>query len=601
MSRLRSHYLLLLLTLLGISTACYWITARWVYEQGLQELRSHSLQQLDRFISHLSGQLARYAFLPELLAKNRYLIDVLNDAKNPARIDVANHYLEEVNQITGAADTYLMDVSGMTLAASNWRSERPFVGSNFNFRPYFQQAMQGGLGRYFALGTTSERRGYYYAYPVTHAASIIGVMVLKMDLSDIEMRWSGKEEQYLVTDPDGIIFITTRPEWLYRSVVKLTDAQRQLIVESMRYPGASFDYLQLLKEVALPGGGAIVRIVSGTPDLRGAHLSLSHHVPEAGWSVRILSPMHDVRRNVLTTLAVLTLSLLLLGSLVDLLLQRNHRRRERERFQAEAKRGLEQEVVERTADLTREIEQHRRTEQALRSTRDELVQAAKLAMLGQLSASISHEMNNPLAAIRSYADNAREFLAREQDAQVSTNLARISELTDRMAKISSQLKMFARKTPSQLEEIAVRTAIKAAMDIVHPQSKHNGVDLQLNLPPVELYVKADVIQLEQVLINLLSNAIQAVEAVDRKTVMLSSEAVSGHVFIHVDDSGPGIPDDHLAQIFDPFFTTKETGLGLGLSISYRIIDSMYGQLTARNLDAGGARFTIALPIVEKSI
>ena len=567
----------------------------------MRELHSFSQQQLDRFISHLNGQLARFAFLPKLLAKNRFLIEVLKDANNPARIDVANRYLEEINEITGAADTYLMDVSGLTLAASNWRTERPFVGHNFSFRPYFQQAIQGGLGRYFALGLTSEQRGYYYAYPIMHAAAIIGVIVLKMDLSDIEAHWSGKEEQYLVTDPDGIIFITTRPEWLFRSVVKLTDEQLRVIAESQRYPGISFDFLPLPSEAFMLGDGVIVRISSGMHEMVGKHLSLLQNVPDVGWTVRILSPMHKVMQKVLTSLAVLTLSLLLLGSLTALLLQRNRRRREQEHFQAEAKRSLELEVLERTADLTREIEQHRRTEQALRSARDELVQAAKLAVLGQLSASISHELNNPLAAIRSYADNARKFLAKEQSTQVNTNLVRIGELTDRMAKISSQLKMFARKAPGQLEEIIVQTAINAAVDIVRPQTKRNGVDLQLDLSPVELYVKADVIQLEQVLINLLSNATQAVETDDRKVVRLSSEAFSGHVFIHVDDSGPGIPDDHLAQVFDPFFTTKATGLGLGLSISYRIIDSMYGHLTARNLESRGARFTVALPLVEKRI
>lgn len=601
MGSLRRKYQAILLIVLGAIAACYWISARLVYEQSMRELHSLSQQQLDRFISHLNGQLARFAFLPKLLAKNRLLIEVLHDAKNPARIDVANRYLEEINTITGAADTYIMDTSGLTLAASNWRTERPFVGHNFSFRPYFKQAMQGGLGRYFALGLTSEERGYYYAYPISHAAAIIGVIVLKMDLSDIEAHWSGKAEQYLVTDPDGIIFITTRPEWLYRSVVKLTNEQRKVIAKSQRYPGASFDYLPLPREVVTPGGGVIVRISSGMHKMVGKHLSLSQDVPDAGWAVRILSPMHGVTQKVLTTLAVLTLSLLLLGALAGLLLQRNRRRREREQFQTEAKRSLELQVLERTADLTREIEEHRRTEQALRSARDELVQTAKLAVLGQLSASISHEMNNPLAAIRSYADNARRFLAKEQNAQVNTNLVRIGELTDRMAKIGSQLKMFARKAPGQLEEIAVQTATKAAVDIVRPQSKRKSVELQLQMSPVELYVKADVIQLEQVLINLLSNAIQAVETDDRKVVRLSSETVSGHVFIHVDDSGPGIPDDYLAQVFDPFFTTKETGLGLGLTISYRIIDSMYGQLTVRNLESWGARFTIALPLVEKPI
>ena len=198
-----------------------WISGQLLWRQGVSELKASSEQQLDRFVSHLQGQLGRFEFVPKLLAKNHLLLDVLKDPSNSARVDLANHYLEEIDTITGAADTYLMNREGLTLAASNWQSERPFVGSNFNFRPYFQEALLGRLGRYFALGTTSMQRGYYFAYPIRHAAEVIGVIVLKMDLAGIEKRWSGKDEQFLVTDTDGVVFITTRPGWLYRTVEPL--------------------------------------------------------------------------------------------------------------------------------------------------------------------------------------------------------------------------------------------------------------------------------------------------------------------------------------------------------------------------------------------
>ena len=589
-------YLIPLLATFTVVAGIYWIAAQIVWKHGVAELQALSTQQLDRFVSHLSGQLARFVFLPELLAKNQFLVEVLHDPENPARIDLANRYLEEINAITGAADTYLMDTDGTTLAASNWQSDRPFVGANFSFRPYFQTAIQGRLGRYFALGTTSKQRGYYFAFPITHAASIKGVIVLKMDLSDIEERWSGKAEQYLVTDPHGVIFITTLPTLLYRTTSKLSDAQRQEIKNSRRYPGASLIHLPLLYRRGLSDGAAIVRIGTDEVELGGAQLSLSRDMPDAGWSVRVLTPMQGITRDVLTTLAVLTLSLMLFGSLLVSWLQRGRRRRERERFAAEAKRQLEQQVAARTSDLTREVDERRRTEQELRNTRDELVQTAKLAVLGQLSASISHELNNPLAAIRSYADNARVLLAREQHEQVEQNLGRISGLTERMAKISTQLKVFARKSPGQLERVSVKAAIHAAVDIVNPQRDRKGVDIRIEMPPQDLFVKVDAIQLEQVLVNLLSNAMQAVESAESKIVTLSGEAVADLALIHVDDSGPGIADDHLTQVFDPFFTTKKSGLGLGLSISYRIIDSMHGHLNAQNLETGGARFTVALPL-----
>ena len=183
-----------------------------------------------------------------------------------------------------------------------------------------------------------------------------------------------------------------------------------------------------------------------------------------------------------------------------------------------------------------------------------------------------------------------------QDEQVAKNLGRISHLTERMAKVSSQLKVFVRKSPGQLKRVSVQSATSAAIDIIKPQSKRNGVEVRVDLPRHDLVVKADVIQLEQVLVNLLSNALQAVASAEQKIVTLTGEVVTDHVLIHVDDSGPGIAEGHLTQVFDPFFTTKKSGLGLGLTISFRIIDSMYGQLSARNLETGGARFTVALPL-----
>lgn len=581
--------------MLILGSAILWLTAQYTWERSLNQLEKNSALQLAGFVSGLEDELAQFSFLPELLAKNRLLSDLLRGAENSALIDLGNRHLEEVNAITGAAQTYLMDVNGVTVAASNWNQANTFVGQNFVFRPYFQEAMRGKNSRYFALGTTSKKRGYYFAHPIIHAANIIGVIVLKMDIAEAEQRWSGQSAQFLVTDQDGIVFISTRPDWLYRSTRLLTEQDRASIIASRRYPGSTLELLSLSENAALSGLSTSVLVEGPTPEDNVQYVAQAVDMPEAGWRVRLLAPIQVIQRDVTIAMLVVGLSYLLLIAILMLLWQRHRRHKEHELYEIEAKRRLEQMVRDRTIDLTHEIEVRRLAEQDLIRTRGELVQAGKLAVLGELSASISHELNNPLAAIKSYADNGRKYLIQNNIGQVDDNLDRIMDLTDRMAEISAQLKVFSRKSSGNLEVVLLTEAVRPALDLVGHRCKEVGVELHVSIPEPGIFVKANVIQLEQVVVNLLSNAIQAIESRENKAISLSVEADSDSVLIHVDDSGAGVEAGHLDKIFEPFFTTKKSGLGLGLSISYRIIESMGGRLMVKNLDSGGARFSVHLP------
>ena len=271
---------------------------------------------------------------------------------------------------------------------------------------------------------------------------------------------------------------------------------------------------------------------------------------------------------------------------------------------------LETRVEERTSDLsetnirlTREIEEHHRTEAALRQTQDELIQAAKMAALGQMSTGISHELNQPLAAIRSYADNARALMDHDRMEDVRGNLYQISELTERMAQISAQFKAFARKTKGQLVSVSLTAAVENSLKILAPRIKEAQAGIKVHQEDDEFHVIADSVQLEQVLINLIGNALQAVEPRDERLVEIKEKGEADSVTIMVRDTGPGIAPEHLPRIFDPFFTTKEEGLGLGLglSISHRIVTGMNGKLTADNHPHGGAIFTLTLPRAEATI
>ncbi|MCP4472466.1 MAG: sensor histidine kinase [Gammaproteobacteria bacterium] len=592
-SRIKPHYLYSILVV-GILVLTFWITWSVSWQQSLQGLEQANQQYLEQFSGHLDSRLSRFRFLPQLVAKNNLLSELLRTPDRLSNVQAVNRFLKEVNQITGASDTYLMDTTGLTIAASNWREKLTFVGQNFSFRPYFALAMQGRVGHYFALGTTSKERGYYFSYPVRHAAGIVGVLVIKMDMSNIEQYWSNQNTQFMVSDPDGVIFITTTADWLYRSIRPLSQQDMERIRGTLRYGDASVNPLTYQPGGKVSDNSRIVKM--GLPGQEVTrYLASLYEMPEAGWSVQVLTPLHELTSGSLVmalTVLLLVISILSISLLVRLRIKRQH---ERERIRREAQKQLEKMVSERTQDLENEILLHKKTEKTLRATQDELIQAAKLALVGEMSTSISHELNNPLAAIRSYADNARQFLAKNKGQKVDENLGRIAGLTERMAKISNQLKFFSRKSSGQLEPTNLNPVIQTAIEIAGPQYQKKHI--QINKQGVEsaIYADVDIIQLEQVLINLISNAVHAIGDENEGEIGISTEQVEGSIFIHVDDSGPGIDEEDLCRIFEPFFTTRDAGLGLGLSISSRIITSMNGKLSARNLSGAGARFTISLP------
>jgi len=568
---------------------------------GINNLQTNSQQQLDQFVSHLDARLARFKFIPQLISKNSILVDLLNDAENSSRIDLVNHFLEDINSIIGASDTYLMNAQGLTLAASNWQEKQTFNNKNFSFRPYFIEAMKGKLGRYFALGTTSGKRGYYFAYPIVYASRNLGVIVIKMDLSNIELNWSNRKIQFIVSDPQGITFITTQPKWLYQSIKPLSTEILKKIHLSQRYTGIDLKNMDINILRSISSHSSIVKIIERTGKSNKDYFTIQTNIADAGWDVMILAPLTELKKNQLYTIIVLTL-LVILSLLISFLIwQRLKRQHEREHFQHEAQKQLEHQVAVRTTDLTYEIDKHKRTEMILRETQDELIQTAKLAVLGQMSASISHEINNPLSAIHSYTDNARKFLSLNNYTQVDENLCRIVKLTKRMSKISSQLKFFSRKSSQIMEVVSIHRVIESAIDIVSHKYKNSSSVINIQSNSAELKVRADIIQLEQILVNLINNAMQAIEVQDNGEVTIHIEQQDQWALIHIDDNGTGIELKNIEKIFDPFFTTKKSGLGLGLSISARIMDIMKGRLSVCNLPSGGARFTISLLVAENKV
>lgn len=610
--------------LLGIRSFSAWITllalmvvilfgvSATTYRRGLEELSNEGSIRLQLFVTYLRGVLEKYESLPELLARDNKLVNFLQNPGGRERIEAFNRYLETINQISKSADTYLMDREGLTIAASNWQSERPFVGRNFSYRPYFQQAMQGDLGRYFALGTTSLKRGYFFAYPVRRENEILGAVVIKINIDNVEQRWGDHDETFLVTDPDDVIFITTYSDWRFKTLGAIDQQIHDLVVKSRRYPNSVLEPLPLESVREYPFG-SVINLVDASGNTT-TFLQQTKFMEEAGWNVRILSNVSQLRKRVLETNLMVGSFFLFAYLFLILLQQRRHRLAELKRIEDQARRALqeanerlESRVQERTSELVEtnkqllvEIQERKQTEKALKKTRSELVQAAKMATLGQMSAGINHELNQPLAAIRSYSDNARQLLQKGRQEETFWNLNQISELTERMAQIGVQLKEFSRKSSGRLETISLQGVVDGALEILSPSLRKSEAEIDVDQSISSMHVLGNQLLLQQVMVNLLSNAIQAIAASANKRISVRADQQGERMVVSVMDHGSGINSKDIDRIFDPFYTTKKSGegLGLGLTITERILNEMGAAITVES-NSDFTRFNISLATAEK--
>jgi two-component system, NtrC family, C4-dicarboxylate transport sensor histidine kinase DctB len=593
-----------------LSAGALYLLAGWTYRHGLAELEEHGNARLELYINYLQGVLEKYESLPQLLAIDEHLVRALLDPLDPQRIETLNRYLETINKVSDTLDTYLMNRDGLTIAASNWQNKHPFVGRNFSYRPYFQEAMEGRLGRYFALGTASSQRGYYFAYPVRKENRILGAVVIKINIDQIEQKWSHRDETFLVSDPEGVIFITTNPSWRYKTLHPLRPEVLQQITESRRYPDAALIPLSK-SEILTTEATQLVDIAPVSGNGKKRLLKQSQYMPKGGWDVHILADTRRVRDRVFTVTGLAGAGLAIACFLVLLMAQRQIRLAELKKIEEqtnyalqEANEQLESRVAERTRQLTAtnerlrtEILERKQTEIQLKRTRKELIHAAKLAVLGQMAAGINHELNQPLAAIRSYTDNGRKFLEKGRLEEVLWNLEQIGELTERMAQIGVQLRLFSKKSSGKVVAVPLHGIVDGALEILWPSLKKAGVAVTVDIVPQDLEVLANHVLLQQVLVNLISNAVQAMEGGDLPLIRISCLKEAGRARIAVEDNGPGVPEEFAQDIFEPFFTSRKSGqgLGLGLTISDRIIRDFGGEISQRNI-GNGARFEFTLDI-----
>jgi len=574
---------------------------------GLDRLRDAAGHRLDMVGVGLESDLARYEYLPSLLEMTPGVFALLAAPGNPVLRDEVNRYLQGINATAGASNLYVLDQAGVGLAASDWNDPGTPVGTDLSFRPYVKEALAHGRGRFYGVGITSKRAGYYLSYALRHQGQQRGVATVKVNLEDSELAWKKLPGTVLLVDERGVVILSSREDWKFRPLAPLAPKVLADIASMRPYGEATLASLDWREAERQPGDPVLVS-VDGI-----GYLSSSRPVRQSGWRLVVLDEVAPVRAGARYSAitAALGTSVLLLLAMVLWQRQRaiHHKLASRTALQA-AHDSLEAKVAARTVELRRtvallgeEVEARKAIEADLRATQSDLVHAGKMAALGQMSAGVVHELNQPLGAMRTLSDNACVLLEQDRLEDVRGNLLRIAHLVDRLGRLTYQLKAFAHKTSPSGVPVALQQVIANAQFLVSQRLRDNGVELVVQVQPAALAALADEARLEQVLVNLLGNAIDAMAASPLRRLQVQAGVVDpapDRCLIRVSDTGPGIRADILAHLFEPFITSKPAGagLGLGLMISAHIVREFGGSLRAHNLDGAGACFEIELPLAN---
>jgi two-component system C4-dicarboxylate transport sensor histidine kinase DctB len=562
---------------------------QWALGHARSETDAEARQSARAHASLLESELQKFRLLPRVLAEFPDVRAALadNSAAASRRLDAE---LEQLAERTDAAVIYVLGRDGTTIAASNWRAPTSFVGQNYRFRPYYRGAMDKGAAELFALGTVSGRPGLYLARKVAPAGQTLGVIVVKVEFDRLESKWADSNGATLVTDSSGIIIMASDLAWQFRSLDPISAGERDRLRASRRYGDRSLAPLPLqrrdgdLRIAGNGGGAALYRQASERISLPGTILH----------QLQPLAPRRDAANA--TARVIFLILLILVGAAIVTLL----RLVERQAMRHAAHQALEREVAARTQDLraaNTELQQaselQTETDRRYRAAREELAQASRLGSIGQITAGVAHEINQPVAAIRSFAENSQRYLDRGETDKARGNLGTIVELTARVGAITNELRNFARRKPMPRGPVAVQAAIDGTMLLIGDRLRSQGIALDIALDDPGATVHADRVRLEQVLVNLLQNAAEALH--DTASPRLSIHAHgAGPIVIDVCDNGPGVSADLVPQLFTPFVTGRADGLGLGLAIASQIMADFGGRLSLIASPLGGAGFRLEL-------
>lgn len=568
--------LIVLLILLGL-LASIWLAGRYAEQRAWQARSLEARGQLQLYAQSIHTLVERFRSVPEVLALDSDIKSLLRAPNDSLLRSTLNQRLEQLNTAAGSNVLYLLNDQGETLVASNWRDWSSFVGNNYAFRPYFQDAVRQSSGRYFAVGVTTGIPGYFLSHAVRDDNGVVlGVLVVKLELEELQREWASQPGVLLVADSYSVVILSNRPAWRFLALDSLSEQARAELVEVRKYAEQALQPLPSTLRRQIDSDSQWRRVEG--PDGPRDYLWQRQALGAEGWTLHLLHEpktlVDSVRSYRLAAAGVwMTLAFLLLYLA---------QRRKTQRLQAGIRERLEREVALRTAEL--------------REAQEGLVHAAKMAALGQMSAAMAHEINQPLTAMQMQLGSLRLLLDSGRQDDVREGLQRIDGLLQRIAGLTGHLKTFARKSPAGLSErLRLSDVLEQALQLLAPRLRSEQVAVCSEIDEGAL-VLGDAIRLEQVLLNLLNNALDAMAGVPLRQLQIRIERQAEQCLLSIADSGGGIASEALGHVFEPFFTTKPVGagLGLGLAVSYGIVRELGGSLEAANGEQG-AVFTLRLP------
>ncbi|QLG95005.1 sensor histidine kinase [Pseudomonas yamanorum] len=597
---------LIILLMIGLGYIGFWISEYY----GIRTLGENGERQLELHARTVESEISKYTYLPSLLELESSVSKLLAEPSAEHRKTV-NDYLEGLNRRSRSRAIYVMDTTGRVLATSNWRDADSYLGEDLSFRAYFQNAVRGQPGRFYGIGSTNGEPGYYLAHGLEEHGKIIGVAVVKVRLEALEERWQRARLEAFVSDENGIIILSSDPARRLKAVRPLSDDTKERLARSLQYYWATLNELEPLARERLNEGTEKLTFPANSEvvadDNEVSYLAQTRPLSDTPWNFTLLTPLHDLRQAAVNQ-GILVAVAVAFALVAFLLIAWNERRKviatrlaAREALQ-EANNQLERRIAERTTDLRAsnerlksQIRERRLAEETLRRAQDELVQAGKLAAIGQMSTSIAHELNQPLAALRTLSGNTVRFLERGALDTASANLKTINELIDRMGRITASLRSFARRGDDQGEASLVK-AVDATFQVLGSRLDSLPLTLHRNFTPAQLQI--DQTRLEQILVNLIGNALDAMQAQPAPELWLEGDTVDGKYRLRVRDNGHGIDAQTRKHLFEPFFTTKpgEQGLGLGLTLSASLAAATGGTLAVEHPLNGGTAFVLSLPL-----
>lgn len=576
----------------ALSSGIWW----WALGTALDRLEEQGKSELSLASDRLLGQLQRFRQLAVVLADHPSFTALLR-ADSDQFVEAAEQFLLETADKTGSYEIFVLSAAGRMVASS--RQTNPL--RDFSTTPYFHRAMYGALGTWQAQIDEEPGRAFYFAAPIqVSGGAPFGAIVVKVDIEAVETSWRADPNILFFTDAAGVVFVSNRTELLFTTRRDLS-AVRDELAQGRKFNPSIVRAFPVTTEVHRSGhtlwqsgGGAL---------FASSALHLVKLLPIVSLDAEILIDAAPALLTALLQAAFAMAVLLVFGAALLIVTQRRQALADRLELEASAKQELEDRVARRTEqlsgvnlDLREQIKERRDAEEALKKAQQDLVQAGKLSALGQMSAGISHELNQPLMAIRSFAENATQFLERGDTKTVEKNLGRISDLARRMGRIIKNLRAFARKEGEPMANVDLTEVVNAALELVEQSLEQAGVSVDWVPPVVPVIVRGGEVRLQQVVVNLLSNAADAMDGLEEKKITIKISQNGNVTRLSVADIGPGL--DEPEKIFEPFYSTKpvgaEDGMGLGLSISYGIVQSFGGQITGRNRQGGGAEFSVDL-------